>query len=494
MLKITSASSQPSLLDGDALCLQCISGKDWKLALDCLDAESHQTMIQLAKAHKFSGKAGAQLQFSHRIGKRLFHVMLYMLPSETEGETDTTYESGGQAIRWANGVQAKRLVCCPPLGISAQKLCELITGLTLGNYSFTKLKQTTDKDSTTKLSQIILRSDSKECSSLIKRASSIAEGICSARDLVNEPANRLTPIELAKWAQTLAKKSKLKCKILDEKASEKAGMRLYLSVSKGSTANPPRFIHLSYQPTSKGKDKRIVYLIGKGLTFDSGGLSLKPSAGMMDMKLDMGGSAAVLGAMECLAQLKPNIEIHAIIAAAENMPDGKATRPGDVVVSKCGKSVEILNTDAEGRLTLADAISYAIEQGATEIVELSTLTGACMVALGQDIAGLYTRDDGLRTELLAAAARAGEGLWAMPMPKRMLKLLESPIADLKNIGGKYGGSITAALFLQEFAGKTSFAHIDMAGPAMTEEDRGHLVKGGRGYGVATLVEWLSPLK
>jgi leucyl aminopeptidase len=303
----------------------------------------------------------------------------------------------------------------------------------------------------------------------------------------------ITPQKLADHAKNISKSHQLKIKLLNKAACKKQNMNLFLAVGAGSTTNPPVFIHLSYLP--KGKpSKRKVFLVGKGVTFDSGGLSLKPGAGMMEMKMDMAGSAAVLSTMESVAKLKPNFEVHAIVAATENMPDGDACRPGDIIVGKDGTSVEILNTDAEGRLTLADAITYSKEQGATEIIDLATLTGACIVALGPDTAGLYSDHSDLSEGLLQAAKNTHESLWQMPLTKAYNKMLKSPVADLKNIGGSGGGSITAALFLQHFSGDTTWAHLDIAGPAYSSSDEGVLTKGGTGYGVQTLIEYICPLE
>ena len=279
-------------------------------------------------------------------------------------------------------------------------------------------------------------------------------------------------------------------KILEKKDCEKLGMGAFLAVAKGSDLKP-KFIHLTYK--SSGAIKRRIALIGKGLTFDSGGYNLKVGAAQIDlMKFDMGGSAAVLGTAKAIANLKPpGIEVHFIIASCENMINGCAVRPGDIVTASNGKTIEINNTDAEGRLTLADALIYASKLNPDQIVDLATLTGACVIALGDEIAGLWSQSDLLAEQLVDAAKTSGEGLWRMPMPTSYKEGLKSMLADMKNTGPRAGGSITAALFLNEFVESSiPWAHIDIAGTVWGEKDKGINPAGATGYGVRTLTEWL----
>ncbi len=319
------------------------------------------------------------------------------------------------------------------------------------------------------------------------------EGVELARELVGAPPNFLTPNELANQAKKIAENHSLEVKILDKSECAEKGMGAFLAVSQGSDL-APRFIHLVYKP--KGAVKQRLALIGKGLTFDSGGYNLKVGAAQIDMmKFDMGGSAAVLGTARAIAELKPaGIEIHFIIAACENMINGSAVHPGDIVKASNGKTIEINNTDAEGRLTLADALVYACELKPDKIVDLATLTGACVIALGEEIAGLWTEDDQLADDLTTAAADAGEGIWRMPLQDSYKEGLKSLLADIKNTGPRAGGSITAALFLKEFVEESiSWAHIDIAGTVWTEKDKGLNPAGATGYGVRTLVNWILKL-
>ena len=318
-----------------------------------------------------------------------------------------------------------------------------------------------------------------------------ARATVTARDLANTPSLEKTPTWLAKQASGIGRRP-LTARIRDEKQLAAEGFGGILAVGAGST-RPPRLIELSYAPAGAS---RHVVLVGKGITFDSGGLSLKPSDGMVWMKTDMAGGAAVLGAMSAIAELAPAVRVTALVPAAENMPSGTATRPGDVITHYGGRTVEVLNTDAEGRLVLADALAYAVAELQPDVViDLATLTGAMPVALGKRMAGLFCNDERLAKDLLAAADAAGERLWRMPLVEDYRFSLDSTIADLKNIGGPEvsGGSITAALFLREFVGDVPWAHLDIAGAARSDGDEDEVTRGATGYGVRTLLRYLEKL-
>jgi leucyl aminopeptidase len=315
-------------------------------------------------------------------------------------------------------------------------------------------------------------------------------GVELARELVAAPPNVVTPAALADTAAGMARDHGLELKVLERSDCEAKGMGAFLAVSQGSDL-PPKFIHLIYRP--EGEVKRRVALVGKGLTFDSGGYNLKVGAAQIDMmKFDMGGSAAVLGAMRSIAELKPaGVEVHMVVASCENMVNGSAVHPGDIVTAANGMTIEINNTDAEGRLTLADALLYACEQKPDAVVDLATLTGACVIALGDEMAGLWSNNDDLAEALDAAAQTGGEGLWRMPLRQSYRDGLKSLLADMKNTGPRPGGSITAALFLKEFVAKdTAWAHIDIAGPVWSDKGKGVNPAGATGYGVRTLVNWV----
>ena len=318
----------------------------------------------------------------------------------------------------------------------------------------------------------------------------ICEGVELARRLVAAPPNSLTPLEMSIQASKIAKDHGLEIKILEKNECEDLGMGAYLAVAKGSDLEP-KFIHLTLKSKSPVKEK--IALVGKGLTFDSGGYNLKVGASQIEMmKYDMGGSAAVLGAAKALGAIKPDgLEIHFIVAACENMINGSAVHPGDVIKASNGKTIEINNTDAEGRLTLADALTYASNLKPDSIIDLATLTGAIVVALGNDVAGFWTNNNMMAKDLKTASSQAGEELWQMPLQKSYKDGLKSHIADMKNTGPRAGGSITAALFLEEFFDKNiKWAHIDIAGTCWTDKNKGIHPSGATGYGVKTLVQWI----
>ena len=323
----------------------------------------------------------------------------------------------------------------------------------------------------------------------LQRGQQICDGVILARELVAAPANVVTPQALADTAQAIATDHGLELEILEQEACEALGMGAFLGVAKASDL-PPKFIHLTYRPS--GTPRRKLAIVGKGLTFDSGGLNIKAGAGSMIemMKFDMGGAAATLGAAKAIAQIKPDVEVHFISAATENMISGRAMRPGDILTASNGKTIEVNNTDAEGRLTLADALVFAEKLEVDAIVDLATLTGACVVALGDNIAGLWSSDDTLAQDLQQAAQTAGEKYWQMPLEDKYFDGLKSIVADMKNTGPRFGGAITAALFLKQFIRSVPWAHLDIAGTVWTEKENGYNSPGGTGFGVRTLVNWV----
>ena len=312
----------------------------------------------------------------------------------------------------------------------------------------------------------------------------LVEAANLARDMVNEPPNYMTPTHMAEVATKLAESHGLELAILGLEQVQELGMGALLGVAQGSR-QPPKFIVLTY----KGGDsaKPDVALVGKGITFDSGGISIKPSEGMGEMKGDMAGGAAVMAAMSAIAQLEPKINVMAIVPATENLPDGNALKPGDILTQMTGKTIEIITTDAEGRLILSDALGYARKHGAKHIIDVATLTGACRVALGDVCTGAFTNNQELVDKVIAAGVEAGEKIWQMPMFEEYKEQNKSEVADIKNVGNRWGGAITAAQFLAEFAGDTPWVHLDIAGTNMTEKEKNYLVKGATGVPVRTLV-------
>ena len=312
----------------------------------------------------------------------------------------------------------------------------------------------------------------------------MAEAANFARSLGNEPANVMTPTELAERSRQMAERDGLTFSVLDKSEMQQMGMGALLGVARGSE-EPPKLIVLSYEPEEFRGATELLALVGKGITFDSGGISIKPADKMDEMKFDMCGGAAVIGAMQAIARLRPGTHVLGVVPATENLPSGRAVKPGDVLRSLSGKTIEVINTDAEGRLILADAITYAMNRGATHIVDAATLTGACVVALGEIRAGVMGSDQKLIDDLIAAGAVSGERLWQMPIDREYAELIRSDIADVKNTGNRTAGAITAAMFLKTFAGKVPWAHLDIAGTAWLERERPDLAKGATGFGVRT---------
>ncbi len=379
---------------------------------------------------------------------------------------------------------------------------EVCTCANLATYSFTKYKSKdkSEKKSEDKVASVLsLLIDAKNIpdevhtSAILGQAN--AKGMCLSRDLGNEPANVLNPVQFAKEAEKVAKKHDFKLKVLDKKELETLGLNTFLAVAQGSS-NDPRLIVLEYTPKKCPKDAKPFVFVGKGLTFDSGGISLKPSKGMDEMKTDMCGAAALLGLFEALGEAKssyvPNRPIIALLGCAENMPDGNAVRPGDVIKTYNGKTVEITNTDAEGRLVLIDTLTYAQKNYKAEyLIDIATLTGACLVALGDEAAGIFVNDDTLAQKLTEASDRSGELVWRMPLWEHMLRKIDSHIADIDNAGAREGGAISAAVFIQQFIEKDQkWAHIDMAGPNFANAERGFYPKGATGYGTRLLFDFI----
>jgi len=368
---------------------------------------------------------------------------------------------------------------------------QAVEGFLLGSYRFAKYKE--DKKAAQSLNKFTFytsEADKKGLTESIKYISATTRGIFMARDLVNEPGNVIYPESFASIAKKACTGRKLKFKMLNKAALKKEKMNLHIAVGQASDRDPC-LVHIHYKPTKKAK--KTVALVGKGVTFDTGGLSLKPAAYMVSMKTDMGGAASVLGTMMAIADLNLPIEVHGLMGLAENAVNGNATRPDDVVTGRSGKTVEIENTDAEGRLVLADVLSYAEDLKVDYIVDAATLTGACVVALGDEFFAVYSKDDDLASRLTEAATQVGDHGWRMPLYDGYKRQLKSDIADLKNVGQRYGGSITAALFLSEFVKKTKWAHLDIAGPARASRDFDTTVKGGSGIPTRTFIRFLENL-
>ncbi|HVY10892.1 MAG TPA: leucyl aminopeptidase [Mycobacteriales bacterium] len=378
-------------------------------------------------------------------------------------------------------------------GASADDLRAVAEGIALGGYAFRKYRHASAADNragVANASILVADEKDKDAKAVIARATVIAEAVSTCRDLVNTPAADLHPADLAAVAVELCGGAGCAVEVLDEKALAEGGYGGLVGVGQGA-AHPPRLVRIEHAGGPAGSP--AVHLVGKGITFDTGGLSLKPAQAMEWMKADMGGAASVITTLWTLATLGVPVNVVGWVASAENMPSGTAIRPSDVLTMRGGKTVEVLNTDAEGRLVMADAIVRAGEEKPAAIVDIATLTGAALVALGSRVYGVMANDDDIRSEIIGAAGAAGEQAWPMPLPEELRKSLDSEIADLQNIGDRFGGMLVAGLFLKEFVpAGVPWAHLDVAGPAWNEGDAfGYTPKGGTGVPVRTLVEWLS---
>jgi leucyl aminopeptidase len=429
----------------------------------------------------FEGKPGEALAVPS--GRGTWVALGVGKPEDVTAETLRRAAAAFVRAAWRDTTAATtRLAAAPPgldPGLAARAIAE---GASLAAYRFSRYKA---DPKLCRIESMVVVGSGDAARHGVDRGARLATAVALARDIVNEPARAMTPRRLAERAAEVAEAEGLTLTVLDEAAIAAEGLGGLAGVAQGSD-EPPRLIELVYEPPSP---EGSVALVGKGITFDSGGLSIKTAEGMETMKTDKSGAAAVLAAMSVIAALAPPVRVVGIIPATENMPGGAALKPGDVLTIRNGTTVEVLNTDAEGRLVLADGLSLAVEAGVDAIIDVATLTGACVVALGRKVAGLMGNHAGWVDQVGQAAARAGEDVWPLPLPEDYRKLIDSDVADIKNIsGGRYAGALTAGLFLREFVGGVPWAHLDIAGPARSEEDEGYLQKGGTGFGVRTLVE------
>ena len=475
---------------GDLLAVGILEGEtELSGELAQLDEKLAGTISELIADEEFTGKSGTTA-ISRVGGKNPLRKIALVGLGKAEDLKLDSWRSAAAAIARLATKEKTLAIALPTASQSALDLAQSMTeAIILALHQDNRFKSEPEEKQP-KLETIDLIGLTGQ-SDAIAKAQTIADGVILARELVNAPANEVTPVTMAETAQQLAQDYGLEIKILEQADCEQfeQGMGAYLGVGQASDI-PPKFIHLIYKP--QGTAKRKVAIVGKSVTFDSGGLNLKPSgSGIETMKMDMGGGAATLGAAKAIAQLKPDVEVHFICAATENMISGHAMHPGDILKAANGKTIEVNNTDAEGRLTLADALVYAEKQEVDAIVDLATLTGACIVALGNSIAGLWSTDDALAEEMKQAAELAGEKFWQLPMEEKYFEGLKSQIADMKNTGPRPGGSITATLFLKQFIKDTPWMHLDVAGPVWADAPSGVNNKGATGFPVRTLINWVS---
>ncbi|TNF34627.1 MAG: leucyl aminopeptidase [Deltaproteobacteria bacterium] len=491
-MRVALPTSRATEVETPLLAIPVFSGDDGRGAdFDAANAATGGLLARIADEEGFKAEPGKSL-LVHAAGGAAQRYLLLGAGSRAELTAKELRGLAATACDEANGRHLTGCALVVPEGLAAEAAVHFATlGAVLASYRYHKYL-TRDVEPTTceELLVVVPGADVAALEAAVTRAARAGEAVNLARDLVNGPPREITPTRLAAVAEEIAEAEGLELRIFDESAIAEQKMNLLAAVGAGSD-EPPRFIHMTYRPAGADEHTPSVALVGKGITFDAGGYNIKPTGSMEDMKMDMAGAAAVLGAMKAVAAYAPSYVVHGIVPTCENLVSGGAYKPGDVFCAKNGKSVEIMNTDAEGRLVLADALSYASsELKADRIIDLATLTGACMVALGPHTAGLMGNDDAFRQKVADAADRAGEDVWPLPLTKKLKGMLKSPIADMKNIGERWGGALTAGIFLSEFVGEQTWAHLDIAGPAYTEKPEPSVAKGGTGFGVLTLLELL----
>lgn len=463
----------------------------------CEDREIHtdktlKTLTDVAKGFtEFNGKKGESITLFQPAGTRIARAVFCGLGKADTSTGETFRAFAGRAVKFCIDAGLPAMTLATPsagaLTIEAETVFgSLMEGACLGNHIFDRYKKEKEKKPVKRVVLMATATQKKAYSGLAKSVAAVCDASIMAREWVTMPSNDKRPEAFAEMIQQAARSTGLKIRIMDERWLEKQMFGAMLAVAQGSSAKP-RLVTMVYAP--KGAKKTVV-LAGKGVTFDSGGINLKPSGSIETMKMDMSGAAAVAGTMMAMARLKPAVKVVGVMPIVENMPSGTAIRPGDIIRSHAGKSIEIGNTDAEGRLILIDAMAWAIKQYRPDtLIDLATLTGACVVALGEKIAGVFSKDTKLAETLVEAGEKTHERCWHLPLPDDYKEMLKNDFADLNNVSsGRWGGAITAALFLSEFVGDTRWAHIDIAGPAWTKKASDYCGAGGTGFGVRLLCE------
>lgn len=498
-MKINVIKGHPLEIKGDSIAIGCYEKKSVDPVIKIIDKKLNGVIQKQIREKVFEGKL-KQVTLIYSLGRlNVDKVLLVGVGKKEEINLDKLRQASAAMVKFAEGKGIKKITSnLTNIGIkntSINNISQAVTeGAILSLYKFGQYKTEKDKDEK-KLSHLTLLTgndkDAKNIKNGINIAEKISKAVCFARDLINHPGNTATPTYLADQARKMAKNINIKCRILNKPDMEKLGMGCLLGVAKGSH-QPPKFIILEYRG-AKNKKMAPVVLVGKGLTFDTGGISLKPGRGMEEMKTDMSGGAGVMGAIMAAASLKIPVNVIALIPATENMPGGSAVKPGDVLKTMSGKTIEVINTDAEGRLILADALCYAERYKPKVVIDMATLTGACVVALGHHASGLMGTDEKLIKAIEKAGEVTGERVWQLPLWEEYDEQIKSDIADVSNVGSRGAGTITAAGLLKKFASNYPWVHLDIAGTAWTDKPKPYVPKGAVGVGVRLIVEYLRTL-
>jgi len=468
------------------------SPEDWEGPVTQVDQKWGGFLSTLMKQGDFKGELfETRLLYTHGVLPAQ-RVLLTGLGKKAEFDLEKWRGASSKAGKFIrdSGIKAFAFPVRAVGAFSEEEVSEsFVTGFVLGTYQFNEFK-TADRDKMKQVDTVVLLGETAEQVRSIEKGAQagkvISEAVTRARNLVNGPGNQITPTALVRTCQDIARAHNIDIHVMDVGEAEAMGMGAFVAVAKGSH-EPGKFITLEY---NRGKGLDTIALVGKGITFDSGGISIKPSERMERMKDDMSGAAAVIGAMEAAARLQLPLHLVGIIPATENLPDGKAYKPGDILKSLSGQTVEVISTDAEGRLILCDALTYSLRYQPKAIIDLATLTGACIIALGDYVTGLLANDDALAQRIEGAAKKTGEKVWRLPIWDEYFDYIKSDSADFRNVGTRAAGAIIGGVFLNKFVQKTPWVHLDIAGPASIDKDQPYVPKGGTGVGVRLLVQML----
>ncbi len=497
MMKTTISLSTPSAIETEALVAVVLDHSS-----PGLSDKDKKPELKVATADAAVNSVAADLLASGEVAGKPFETNLLHKPNSLKAKRLLLISGGGAkkfssydlrriagtAVRTLKSRGIRSFAFIAPSGIPAEEAVRaIVEGAHVGNFD-PDYYRSDRKDQKIDALTVVAVGDQKALEKAANEAQIIGESQNFTRDLVNEPSNRMTPTILADRAKKMCAEVGLKCEVFGADKIKEMKMGAFWSVAQGSD-EPPALIVMKYEPAG-APEKPVLGLVGKGITFDTGGISIKPADGMEKMKYDMAGGATMIGAMRAIALLKPKVKVIGIVCATENMPSGKAQKPGDVQIAMSGKSIEIINTDAEGRLVLADGLHYAKQLGCTHLVDAATLTGAVVVALGYNNAGIFTNDDDMYNRIHNANASAGEKMWRLPLDDEYKEQIRSSIADIMNTGGRWGGAITAAMFLKEFAEETPWIHLDIAGTAWMEDQKPWIAKGPSGIALRSLVEFV----
>src|SRR6266478_3610848 len=493
-MDVRGSSKSCRQIDVQALAVAVFKGEKPNSGfLKDLDKQVGGLISNVIQTEEFAAKEGETAYFHlTNSGLKAKRLLLIGCGARDDYKAAQVSQFGGTAARFLRGKNARTIALAPRFEGDAQSAAQMaIQSAVMGLFEPDKYR-TRDKEKR-ELKEIVVvieGADEKAVQRGAERGGIVGEAVNYTRDLANEPGGYMTPTILAARAKETSRKFGLTFDVLDQKQMEKLGMGSLLGVSRGSD-EPPKLIVMKYEPRKPGrKQKGLLALVGKGITFDSGGISLKPGENMELMKYDMTGAATVIGAMQAIAQLKPSIPVLGVAPCSENLPSGKATKPGDILRAMTGKTIEVINTDAEGRLVLADAIAYAKKLGATQIIDMATLTAAVSIALGDVNTAILGTDQTLIDQVIEAGKEVGEKFWQLPLDDEYTNQIKSDIADIKNVGGKKAGTITAAAFLKEFADDVSWAHLDIAGTAWSDTAQPYRSKGPTGVAVRALIEFI----